>query len=562
MKKVMLLVALLAALPLAGASAEVARSVQPPAQQVAALFATWQQPGKPGAVVEVIRDGKVLLSQSYGLADIERKVPMTASTVFTVGSNSKQFTALAIYLLEQDGKLSLDDDIRKVLPEVPDFGKKITIRHLLHHTSGLRDFFSLMLMTGWRIDEVVTEDDILSLVKRQRALNFEPGQEHLYSNTGYALLSLIVQRVSGKPLADFARERIFEPLGMKHTRFLHGYGTLVPGRALSYLQSANGGYDYVAVGDSADGAGGLVSTAADLAQWDRNFYDGRVGGKALLARMQEPGVLNKGTPIGYASGLLVGVYRGKRMVEHGGAIGGFQTQLSRFPDQHFSVMVLSNAPDLNIYETVRRIADIYLGRELDGQPLAPRAAVKEVEVDPARLDALAGYYALSALSGVNFTKENGRLMAQPTGWPISPVFARSERTFFTKALDAQFTFDAPDKDGIVAGGVLKVNGNDIPARRSVRPVPLDAELKKFVGDFYSDELRVLYSVASKDGGLVLTYPRGTVAFAFHPQGEFFTLTALGDIKYQCSAQEACTGFTLSNGRVRNLQFTRVKLSAP
>jgi CubicO group peptidase (beta-lactamase class C family) len=567
MKKIALLAALLAALPFAeiaqaaaATPAPASRSARSAEQQVDALFAKWNGPGRPGAMVAVIRDGKVLLSKGYGFADLERSVPITPSTVFTVGSNSKQFTAFSIHLLAQDGKLSLDDDIRKYVPEVPDFGKTITIRHLLHHTSGLREYFDLMLLTGWRLDDVITQEDALTLVERQRALNFAPGQEHLYSNTGYMLLGLIVDRVSGKPLAEFARERIFEPLGMKHTQFLHGYGTLVPARALAYVPSAAGGYQTMAVGDSADGAGGLVTTAGDLALWDRNFYDGRVGGQALVARMQATGVLNDGTPINYASGLLVDAHRGRRLVEHGGTINGFQTQLTRFPDQHFSVMVLANTADLNMYQTVRKIADIYLDPQLPPPsvtPEAPRKVFKEVTVDPARLDALVGFYALSPQAGIDFTKENGRLMARATGLSKVPVFAYGERDFFAKAVDAQFTFDPPGPDGIVAGGVLHQNGQDIPAKRVARPVLSADALKKFEGDFYSGELRVLYSVAGKDGSLVLTHPRGTAALDVDEKSG--SVSGFGNINYQCSAQDVCTGFTVNTGRVRQLQFSRVTL---
>lgn len=568
MKRIALFLALLVNLPSAdiavAAPAAASQPLRSTERQVDALFAKWNRPDTPGAMVEVIRDGKIVLSKAYGMADLERGVPITAATAFTVGSNSKQFTAFAIYLLAQDGKLSLDDDIRKYVPEVPDFGKTITIRHLLHHTSGLRDYFNLMVLTGWRLDEVMTQDDALRLVERQRALNFDPGQEHLYSNTGYMLLGLIVDRVAGKPLAEFAQERIFQPLGMKHTRFLHGYGTIVPARALSYVATAGGGYEYTAVGDSADGAGGLVSTAADLALWDRNFYEGRVGGKALIAQMQVTGVLNSGKPINYASGLLVESHRGRRMIEHGGSINGFQAQLSRFPDQHVSVVVLANTSDLDIYQTVRRIADLYLDPQLASPPapLPPKKAFKEVDIDPARLDALVGFYALSPQSGIDFTKESGRLMAKATGLAKLPVFAYGERDFFAKAVDAQFTFDPPGPDGIVGGGVLHQNGRDIPARRVQRTLPAPQALAKFEGDFYSDELRVLYSVVRKDGGLVLRYPRGEIVLEVNDKGEFDAGFPLGAISYQCSGEDGCTGFTVSSDRARNVQFARIVLPKP
>jgi CubicO group peptidase (beta-lactamase class C family) len=565
MKRIALLTAFLAALPLAGtagaAPAAASQSAQPPERQVDALFAKWNRPGVPGAMVAVIRDGKVLLTKRYGMADIERGVPMTPATAFFIGSMSKQFTAFAIHLLAQDGKLSLDDDVRTLLPDLPDFGKKITVRHLLHHTSGLRDYFELMSMAGLRPGDVIAEDKALALIKRQRTLNFEPGREWAYSNTGYLLLARIVQRVSGKPFPEFARERIFEPLGMTHTLFQHDYRTLVPGRVLSYLPADTGGYQYAPVNVATTGDGGVLTTVGDLALWDRNFYDGRVGGMDVVKRMQATGVLNDGKPIEYASGLIVHAYRGLRMVEHGGTIAGYGTQLWRFPDQRFSVVVLANTSDIDIYRTVSGIADIYLGREPGVKPAAPAAPAKtfqEIRLDPARLDALAGYYATSPESGITFTKENGRLMALGTGFLKIPVFAYGEREFFARATDASFSFDPPGKDGIVAGGVLHRGGQDIPARRAARPMPSAAELKRLEGDFYSDELHVLYSVAGKDGDLVLTYPGGTVTLGFNGERDY--ATGFGTIQYQCSA-DGCTGFTIGTERARNVQFTRVALAS-
>lgn len=558
----LVLAALLAALA-AVQPALATHSARSQEAQVDALFAKWNRPDKPGSVVAVLRDGKMLLSKAYGMADLEHGVPLTTASRMTVGSNSKQFTAFSIHLLAQDGKLALDDDIRTYVPEVPDFGKKITIRHLLHHTSGLRDCFELMMLNGWRIDEVITEDDALTLIERQQALNFAPGQEHQYSNTNYMLLGLIVERVSGKLLADFARERIFEPLGMKHTQFLHGYGTLVPHRALSYVLSASGGYEYVAFGDSMDGAGGLVSTVGDLALWDRNFYDGRVGGKELMARMLATGVLNDGRPINYASGLIVGAHRGKPIVEHGGSGGGFRAQLLRFPEQRLSVVVLANSSDIGYDEMARSIADIYLapdrgsGLAAAPAPATPPKVFKEIPLSRAKLDALAGFYATSPESGIEFTQERGRLMAKATGWPRLPVYAASERVFFAKATNAQFTFDPPGPDGIVAGGVLHFNGADMPARRVERPLPPPAALKKFEGDFYSEELGTVYSVASRNGNLVLTYPRGSAVLDFNDKGEFATGFPFGAIKYQCRAEGDCASFTVTSGRVRDLKFARV-----
>lgn len=531
-----------------------------PEQQVDSLFAKWGGPDAPGAVVEIIRDGKVVLRKGYGMADIERGVPITSQTVFNVGSTSKQFTAFSIHLLAQDGKLSLDDDMRKYLPEMPDFGKPVTIRNLLQHTSGLRDSSNLLFLAGWRHEDVVTQEDMLNMIRHQRELNFLPGAEHLYSNAGYVLLAAIVERVSGKPLAAFAKERIFDPLGMQHTHFQTSYGDLVHGRALSYLPSADGAYKYVSVSKATPGPGDLLTTVEDLALWDRNFYDGRIGGKELLDKMQLTGVLSSGKPINYASGLYVETYRGAKLVEHSGAVGGYASQMSRFPDQHFTVLVLANSPNVSPTAMTRRIADIYLDHELSPKQVATaKPLLAEVKLEQAKLEAVAGYYALSPKFGINFTVEDGRLMAQGDGQRKFPLAASAEREFFSGQVDAQFSFDAPDKDGVVARFVLHQNGMNQPGLRTNKPVLADAAMRAFEGEYYSDELRVLYTVERKDGKLVLIYPRGDLPLEFAGGSTFFAGDPVGAVTFECAPQTNCKGFKVNGGRVRDLTFTRVSI---
>lgn len=534
-----------------------------PVRQVDALFADWDKGDKPGAAVAVIKDGKVLYRRGFGLADIERDARIAPTTPFHVASMSKQFTAFAIQLLAQDGKLSFDDDIRKYLPEMHDFGTPITIRHLLHHTSGLRDQWNLLTLAGWRMDDVITEDDIFGLIKRQRELNFEPGKEFLYCNTGFTLLGMIVKRVSGKSLPEFAQERMFRPLGMTHTVFHDDYSKLVKGRASSYQPMAKGGYQYVALSYSNVGATSLFTTADDLALWDRNFYDGKVGGKDLIARMQVPGTLRTGKALDYASGLMVGEYRGLKTVAHGGADAGFRSEMLRFPDQHFTVIVLSNAGDFNPGKLSHKVADIYLDKQLKPLPAgaAPKAAPVEVAVDAASLDALVGDYALNPQFILSITKADGRLMAQATGQPKFPLFASGERAFFLKVVDAQVSFDAAGTDGVAAGIVLHQGGRDMPAKRVTTARLGDAELAAFEGEFYSDELHVLYTLARKDGKLVLSYPRGDFTLKQAGANAFAADFPIGRVEFQCVAGEGCSGFTVNNGRVRDLQFTRVSISA-
>ncbi|PWF48590.1 serine hydrolase [Massilia glaciei] len=537
----------------------------PPSKQVDQLLEKWDKPGMPGAAVAVIQDGKIVYRRGVGMANIEHDAPNKPTTVFHVASMSKQFTAFAVHLLAQDGKLSLGDDIRKHLPEMRDFGKVITIAQLIHHTSGLRDQWNLLAMAGWRLEDVITEDDVFRLLQRQQSLNFAPGREFAYSNTGYTLLALIVKRVSGKALPAFAQERIFGPLGMKHTHFHDNYGTLVKGRAMSYDPLPAGGYQYIALSYSNVGATSLFTTVEDLALWDRNFYDGKVGGKALLADVQKVGTLAGGRPLRYAAGLDIDKYRGLNVVQHAGGDAGYRSQLVRFPDQRFSVAVLANAGDFDFTALVNQVADIYLAKQLGPKPAgatpAKQPAPAEVAIDPAKLDAFVGAFALAPQFVITFTKENGQLMAQATGQPKYRLAATGERAFFLKAADARFIFDAPAAGGVVASGVLHQHGRAMPAKRVERATMSMAEARAFEGEYYSDELHVLYTMAAKDGKLTLSFSRGQVALDKLGPTSFNGDYPFGRVEYQCRDGEGCTGFTISNGRVRNLQFTKVHISA-
>jgi CubicO group peptidase (beta-lactamase class C family) len=551
--------ALLLAIPLTASAADPVA----PEQQVDALFEKWSKPDVPGAAVVVIRDGKVVLSKGYGMADLERSVPITGHTVFNVGSVSKQFTAFAIQLLAQDGKLALDDDMRKYLPEMPDYGKSITIRHLLHHTSGLRDPSNLLYLAGWRYDDVATRDDMLGMLRRQRTLNFAPGSEYLYNNGGYVLLAEIVERVSGKPLSAFAKERIFDPLGMKHTHFQTSYSDLVQNRALSYQVGPGGAYKYVAVSKVAPGPSDVLTTAEDLALWDRNFDDGRIGGKAVQARMLETGVLNSGAPVNYASGVYFETYRGLKPVEHFGTNGGYMAILSRFPAQRFTVVVLANARSVEPVKKSRAITDIYLDRDLAPKPVAaaPKQYPAEVKLDQARLEAVAGFYAISPDFGCNFTGEDGRLMIQCTGQGKSPLSASGERAFFSRVVDAQFSFDAPGKDGVVPRFVLHQGGRDQTGLRARKPGLSDADMRAYEGQYYSGELGVLYAVGRKDGKLLMTFPRGELPMDFAGGSKFHVPGPVGVAIFDCAPPAPCTGFKVPGDRVRELQFTKVTLPA-
>ena len=539
-----------------------AKPVPDKPQQVQALFAKWNRPDAPGAAVEVVKDGRVVYRAAFGMADIEQGRPITPSTPFHVASLSKQFTAFAVLLLAQDGKLSLDDDVRRYLPELPDLGAPIKIRHLLNHTSGLRDQWNLLVMAGWRMDDVITGDDVMGLVRRQRALNFTPGTEFEYCNTGYTLLAALVERVSGQSLAEFSRQRMFEPLGMKHTFFHERYATLVAGRAQSYQPSAGSkGYEGVALSYSTVGPSSLFTTADDLVLWSRNFDDGRVGGKQLLTEMQTPAKLNDGTVIDYSDGLSVGKYRGLKTIDHNGADAGFRSYLLRFPEQHLSVAIVANGADVQVTRLGQRIADIYLDGQLEAlpTPVPDYASSTEVQIDPAKLDALVGSYAFEKGSAITFTKEHGQLMGWTAGDDAVPFYPSGEREFFAKLLNARFTFDAPGADGVIRGGTYQRNTRAKTAKRMAPAKLSDDEIKALEGQYYGEELQVLYTVRAKGGQVLLGSPRGDIALVPYGKQSFIAPWPFGLVTFQCAPAGGCSGFTATEDRARDVQFSKVQL---
>jgi CubicO group peptidase (beta-lactamase class C family) len=333
------------------------------------VFADLTKPGSPGCALGVYRDGAIIYAKGYGLANLEENVPITPASVFDIGSTSKQFTAASILLLEKQGKLSVNDDVRKYIPELPDYGQKIKILHLLNHTSGLRDYLTLMELAGINTDSVTTDEDALALITRQKALNFAPGSDWLYSNTGFFLLSVIVKRVSGKTLREFAAENIFSPLGMTHTQYRDDHTSVVPNRAMAYDPKEHAdGYVFDVSYFEQTGDGAVHTSVEDIQKWDENFYSARIGGKEFLAEIQEQGKLNSGKVLDYAKGLFIEDYRGLRTVSHGGAWGGYRAELLRFPEQHFSVACLCNLGTENPSNRAHRVADIYLASSLKPKP--------------------------------------------------------------------------------------------------------------------------------------------------------------------------------------------------
>ena len=559
-RKVLTALALLLAIPntapLQGQSAK---------PRVDSIFATFDKRDAPGCAVAVVDGGRTAFSKGYGMASLEHDVPITPTSAFYAASVSKQFTAFAVAMLAQQGKLSLDDDIRKWFPEVPDFGKTITVRHLIHHTSGLRDYFGLLGMTGWPSDGPVTEARFLDLVSRQKALNFDPGARHLYSNTGYVLLSILVKRVSGQSLREFTDQHVFSPLGMTNSHFRDDHTTLVKNRAFAYSPRA-GGWQMNVPGFDVVGDGGLFTTVEDLAKWARNFDDRTVGGDELAARVLTRGRLTSGDSIPYAYGLIHNVYRGQQVIEHGGAYGGYRTHLLRFPSHRFAVATLCNASTANAAQLSQRVATVYLGDRLAPAAQAAAQAAASgtstassgVRLSREQLARYAGaYWDAKTESMRRIEVRDSTLAVAGTPILLLPV---SETTFRASTANASVTF-AAGRDGSMTMVETAPSGEKSTYRRMPAP-KIDARtLAEYAGDYVSEELGVTWNIVPRGDTLILR--RGPVpditlqpvfVDAFNSPG--------GVVRFTRAANGGVTGLVVGAGRVTGFVFRKAERTMP
>src|SRR5271170_3496122 len=440
-------------------------------RKVDQVFAAYDKPDTPGCALGVVRDGNFIYKKGYGTASLELSVPLTPQSVFYMGSVSKQFTAASVVLAAEQGYLSLDDDVRKYVPELPSYGKPITLREMLHHTSGFRDILGLLLLAGRNFEDIHPTPELLDLLSRQKALNYMPGEEFLYSNTNYFLMSVIIHRATGKPMSQFADENIFKPLGMTHTRFYDDHSVVVPGRVPAYEPLPNGGFrvdwstNFDKIGD-----GGLMSSVDDLLLWDRNFYADKLGKGTLLREIQTPGVLNSGKKIEYALGLFISTYRGLPIVEHGGALFGYRTELLRFPQQKFSVITLCNVGTSNPSQLSYKVADLYLAGQLSPEPSASAAA--SVDAQP-----FAGWYRnLESHSVLEISASKEGVGAFGT------LFKPRDATHFVATAGPEITFDRQPNSGLRL--TLSFKDSEPQIFERYEPLKASAEnLEQYAGEY-------------------------------------------------------------------------------
>jgi CubicO group peptidase (beta-lactamase class C family) len=515
----------------------------------------------PGCAFAIVKSGEIIYTKSIGMASLEHSVTITPSTVFYIASCSKQFAAFCIALLEEKGLLSVHDDVCKYIPEIPDYGRKIEIQHLIRHTSGLRDYLELNSLSGHYGDELITPDDALSAIIRQKRLNFQPGERYLYSNSGYFLISELVLRITGQTLRQFAHENIFLPLGMKNTHFHDDRTEPIPNRAIGYLYRPGIGFRINVPGLETVGSGGIYSSVEDLALWDRNFYDNKhgKGDPALMQRILETTTLIDGKPFTYAFGLQVDKYRGLDRVEHSGSNGSYTAEFARFPGQNLTFICLSNSSLISAPTTVMRAADILLESEFTSQDSAVKTAIVPAELTESDLDGKEGYYfSESGDTSFKIIRLNNSLIVS-LGSIRLPLTPSSPDRFHILNMPIGGILDFSVEDGKKILTVDFERGDEPEKLVKLATVDLDAREKQaLAGDFHSEELAVTMQVSLS--GDELHYRLGRHKGVLVPCENFsfvFESEQMGIVLIRAERKDSQTQrFFLDVGRVQNIEFIR------
>jgi CubicO group peptidase (beta-lactamase class C family) len=533
-------------------------------EKVDHVFAEWNTTSSPGCALAVVKDGRIIYERGYGMANLELGISITPQSVFDIGSVSKEITALAMLLLVQDGKISPDDDVRKYIPELPDYGNTITLRHMLHHTSGLRNYDDLFDLVGIPEADLTTDRDALELTARQKGVNFKPGEEFLYSDTNFFLMSVVVKRVTGQTLRQFAQERIFGPLGMTSTHYHDDHTMIVPRRATGYAPHNGGGFEIDMSNFEQVGDGSVMTTVEDLFKWDQNFEHPIVGGTEGIRLLTTPGTLNNGQPIPYGMGLFIDRYRGQKWIHHSGEWVGYRAAFSRFPDQHFSTLLTCNCiGSMNPMGMAKQVADIYLANEF-AQAEKASAAQPAANVPAAELQQYVGKY-WSQKNGAlrNFEVRDQKLVMTAPGMTYD-MFPLGSGQFEALESDSEhrdkYIFRKSNRTGQFE---LEAWEGGAPATYSAvkGPLPDPSRLPEYVGSYRNDELQSVWKLVVRDGKLIRqqwmaedqelqpAFPDGFIADL--SEGQFL-------MHFNRDAEGKITGFDAATDMVRPMTFRKLE----
>ncbi|MFB0565445.1 MAG: serine hydrolase domain-containing protein [Candidatus Aminicenantaceae bacterium] len=520
------------------------------------LLSQWDNPNSPGCALAIIKDGKIMYKRGYGMSNLELNVLISPKTVFYTGSVSKQFVAMSIALLAEKGMLSLEDDISKYIPEMPDYGTPIKIRHLVNHTSGLRDYLSLLDIAGIDFGSF-HEEDVIELISRQKELNFKPGEKYLYSNSGYFLMAVIVERVSGKSLRQFAEENIFRPLKMKNSHFHDDYTVLIKNRASGYFPAGKKKFkNFISTFDCV-GSGGLFTSVEDLFLWDQNFYHYKVGGKDVIELMHTRGTLNSGKEINYAFALNIGNYKGLKTVSHGGALGGYRSALIRFPEQNFSVICLSNLSSFNPMRISQKVADIYLAdyfKEVVKSEKKPEEDMF-IKLPQAKLKEKVGTYIQPKSENmIRLFMKDGTLFFRihDQNYPLAAV-SETEFQALNESVNFLLKFERQSKGKPLLLHVHQEGEKPATYELFKMPQLTPGQFNEYAGDYYSEELQVFFKLRLKKGELYFVHKNAPGAPLQPTFKDKFNVKGF-KIHFIRNDKNEISGFRLDAGRVKNLMF--------
>ncbi|MBX3252879.1 MAG: beta-lactamase family protein [Chitinophagaceae bacterium] len=550
-------------IPLFGCSIHIANAQIIPdsvAGRIDKIFSQWNNTHTPGVAIGVVRNDSLIYAKGYGMANLEYGIPITQETIFHMASVSKQFVAYSIVLLASRGKLKLEDDVRQYLPWFPDLKEKITIRHLLNHTSGIRDQWQLLAISGTRLDDVITQEHIVKILSKQQALNFKPGEKYFYSNSGYTMLAEVVKSVTGKTLRQFTDSAIFKPLGMRNTHFHDDYTEIEKNRAYSYYRKSLFTFGNSVLSYSVAGATSLFTNINDLAKWAANFYTPMAGTAADIQQLVQNGKLNDGTEIGYALGIANDTYKGYRQYSHSGGDAGYRTYFTVFPELKMGFMVFSNLGEVNTYEKAYQLADVFIKDTTTKAVTAPPPvdSNKAIIKDVAGVKKITGDFVSDEGALFSFVLRNNKLYWQRYGnsdllYPIT-----NDSFVVTGSPEVRFAFKTATDKRI---SVLQTwPGNKRVLEGYVSDSSLtDQQLQAYAGIYHCPELDVKYAIEVKDHALVLTHNKYSDS-RLKLMGREHLFTDhwwMRHLKTITDKKKKIIGFEVNDGRVMYLRFNKL-----
>lgn len=532
------------------------------AKKIDQLFSEYNDPSSPGCVVGVIDKGQFVYAKGFGMANIKQGIAFTPNTEFCIGSITKQFTATCIGLLALEGKIDLDEDIRTYLPELSNYDHGITVRHLLHHTSGIRDYSGLMSILGKKYKSFITYEETLPLLQKQKVLNFLPNTKRIYSNSGYLLAQEMVRRVSGQSLQSFAEEHIFASLGMRQTFYNSDFARITSDKTTSYTKDREGNFIPI-IEQSAGVSNELIQTTLrDLLAWDQNFYHYKVGSEALSKMLQSPAILENGDTVNYGFGLELGNYLGVKFVTHGGSNLGYVSEFVRFPEQRKSIIVFSNGPFFNVYSMVFRIADIVLKDQLT--EIRPETVpVPTIKLSNDSLKKYCGPYWNTQIDEPRYVYlKNDTIRYNRPDWYESPLVPIGNHSFkMLNSRDEQtastvrFVLNESGKNELYLG---TKNGAESLSYIFEEAKYRKKELSQFEGKYYSEEIDFTFEVTFMNKALNLITDTKKRYRLSPSKADYFKDRINRKIVFIRDEENNITGFTMDTTRVKKLFFQKVR----